>query len=47
MGLRDKFKVIVGGGTTDAAFAESIDADGTAPSGLAAARLCQSLVKTK
>ena len=47
MGLRDKYRVIVGGGTTDAAFAESIDADGTAPDAIQAVKLCQNLIAMK
>ena len=44
MGIRDKFKVIVGGGTTDEAFAKSIGADGTAPDAISAVRLCERLM---
>lgn len=47
MGLRDKYKVIIGGGTTDVAFAESIGADGTAPDALQAVKLCESLMLEK
>ena len=47
MGLRDKFKVIVGGGTTDEAYAESIGADGTAPDAIQAVALCERLVSEK
>ena len=44
VGLRDKYKIIVGGGTTDAAFAESIGADGTAFDAVEVVRLCQRLM---
>ncbi len=44
MGLRDKYKVIVGGGTTDAAFAKSIGADGTASDAVGAVKLCAQLM---
>jgi methanogenic corrinoid protein MtbC1 len=47
MGIRDKYKVIVGGGTTDAAFAESIGADGTAPDAIQAVKLCERLMAEK
>ncbi|MGI5926682.1 MAG: cobalamin B12-binding domain-containing protein [Thermacetogeniaceae bacterium] len=47
MGLRDKFKVIVGGGTTDEAFAKSIGADGTAPDAIQAVKLCERLLSEK
>ncbi len=47
MGIRDKYKVIVGGGTTDAAFAKSIGADGTAPDAVQAVKLCESLISQK
>jgi methanogenic corrinoid protein MtbC1 len=44
MGLRDKHKVIVGGGVTTQAYADSIGADGFAANAVEAARLCKSLV---
>jgi len=47
MGLRDKYRVIVGGGTTDAAFAESIGADGTASDAFHAVKLCEQLMSEK
>jgi methanogenic corrinoid protein MtbC1 len=47
MDLRDKYKVIVGGGTTDAAYAESIGADGTAPDAIQAVKLCEILISEK
>lgn len=47
MGLRDKYRVIVGGGTTDAAFAESIGADGTAPDAIQTVTLCKRLMLEK
>lgn len=47
LGIRNQYKVIVGGGTTDAAFAESIDADGTAPDAIGAVKLCNNLMAMK
>jgi methylmalonyl-CoA mutase cobalamin-binding domain/chain len=46
-GLRDRYKVIVGGGATDAAFAESIGADGTASDSVEVVKLCRRLTTTK
>jgi methanogenic corrinoid protein MtbC1 len=47
MGLRDKYKVIVGGGTTSEEFAASIGADGTAPDAVKALKLCEKLMAEK
>ncbi len=47
MGIRDKYKVIVGGGATDEAYAKSIGADGTAPDAFQAVKLCQRLMSEK
>lgn len=44
MGLRSKFKVIIGGGTTTKAYADQIGADGWAEDAVRAATLCESLV---
>ncbi len=44
LGLRDKYKVIIGGGTTDAMYAESIGADGWAPDAFDAVKLCERLM---
>lgn len=43
-GLRQKYKVIVGGGTTTERFAQFMGADGWAPNAVKAAELCKSLV---
>mgnify|MGYP001561664665 CR=1 FL=1 len=43
-GLRQKYKVIVGGGTTTERFAQFMGADGWAPNAVKATELCKSLV---
>jgi len=45
MGLRDRFKVIVGGRPLSAEFAEKIGADGYAPNAAAALRMVRELMK--
>ena len=44
MGLRDRFKVIVGGGATTEEIADQLGADGWAENAVAAAALCEGLV---
>ncbi|MEJ2708228.1 MAG: corrinoid protein [Anaerolineales bacterium] len=44
MGLREKFKVIIGGGVTTLEYAASIGADGWAPNAIEAVKLCEDLV---
>ncbi|MCL5736773.1 MAG: cobalamin-dependent protein [Actinobacteria bacterium] len=44
IGVRDQYKIIVGGGTTDTAFAESIGADGTATDAVEVVKLCHRLI---
>jgi len=44
MGLRDKFKVIAGGGPTSPEYVESIGADGWAPNGFETVKLCERLL---
>ena len=43
-GLRDRFKVIIGGAPTSPKFTEKIGADGYAPNASAAIRLVRSLI---
>lgn len=43
-GLRQKYKVIVGGGTTTDRFAQFLGADGWAPNAVKAAEVCKSLM---
>lgn len=47
MGLRGRYKVIIGGGTTSMAFAKQIGADGWAPDAVEAVTLCESMVSRK
>lgn len=47
VGARDEFKIIVGGGSVDAAWADEIDADGYAPDAAAAVVLCKKLMGVK
>jgi hypothetical protein len=44
MGLRDRFKVIVGGAETSQENADAMGADGWAPNAVAAVRLCRDLL---
>jgi dimethylamine corrinoid protein len=44
MGLREHFKVIVGGGTTTQETADQVGADGWAPNAVEAVALCQGLM---
>lgn len=44
MGLRERFKVIVGGGATTEETADELGADGWAENAVAAAALCEDLV---
>jgi 5-methyltetrahydrofolate--homocysteine methyltransferase len=44
-GMRSKYKIIVGGGCIDQAWADEIGADGYAPDAAAAVELCKSLQK--
>ena len=44
MGLRERFKVIVGGGTTTQETAEQLGADGWAPNAVEAVALCERLM---
>ena len=44
MGLRDKYKVIIGGGPTTQELAESLGADGWAPDAVSAVTLCERLI---
>ena len=44
MGLRERFKVIVGGGTTTQETAEQLGADGWAPNAVEAVALCKGLM---
>jgi methanogenic corrinoid protein MtbC1 len=44
MGLRERFKIIVGGGTTTQQTADQLGSDGWAPNALAAVALCKGLV---
>jgi dimethylamine corrinoid protein len=46
-GVRDRFKVLVGGASVSAAYARSIGADGFAPNAVAAARVAKKLMKQK
>jgi len=45
VGAREQFKIIVGGGCIDQAWADEIGADGYAPDAAAAVELCKKLVK--
>jgi len=45
MGLRQRFKVIIGGGQTNQEVAEEMGADGWAPNAIEAVRLCQHLME--
>lgn len=47
MGLRDKYFVIVGGGTTDEAYAKLVGADGTAQDAVQCVKLCDRLMAQK
>jgi corrinoid protein of di/trimethylamine methyltransferase len=47
MGLREKYRVIVGGGPTNQAWAEQIGADGYGPSAIDAVRLAKHLIQMK
>jgi methanogenic corrinoid protein MtbC1 len=44
MDLRERFKVIVGGGTTTQETADELDADGWAPNAVEAVALCEGLM---
>jgi methanogenic corrinoid protein MtbC1 len=44
MGLRERFKVIVGGGATTEEIADELGADGWAENAVTAAALCEGLV---
>lgn len=45
-GLRDKYKVVIGGGPTNQAWADQIKADGWAPDAVAAVRMLNQLVQS-
>lgn len=45
MGIRNKYKVIIGGGGTSLAYAKSVGADGWAANASEAVKLCNSLVR--
>lgn len=47
MGLRDRFKVIIGGALTSQAVADEIGADGWAPNAVEAVRLCRNLMEQR
>lgn len=47
MGLRDKYRVIIGGGVTTQEYATSIGADGWAPDAVKAVNLCEGLVANR
>lgn len=44
MGLRHKYRVIIGGGTTSEEYARSVGADGWAPNAIDAVRVCKNLI---
>jgi methanogenic corrinoid protein MtbC1 len=44
MGLRDRFRVIIGGGTTTQEIADEMGADGWAPNAVEAVGLCEGLM---
>lgn len=45
MGLRDRFRVIIGGGQTNQEVADEMGADGWAPNAVEAVRLCRHLME--
>jgi len=47
MGLRDRFRVIIGGGQTNQEAAEEMGADGWAPNAVEAVRLCRNLTEQR
>jgi len=47
MGLRDRFRVIIGGGQTNQEVADEMRADGWAPNAVEAVRLCRNLMEQR
>ncbi|MBP1686280.1 MAG: hypothetical protein H6Q33_2423 [Deltaproteobacteria bacterium] len=47
MGLRDRFRVIIGGGQTSQDVADQMGADGWAPNAVEAVRLCRNLMEQR
>ena len=47
MGLRDRFRVIIGGGQTNQEAADEMGADGWAPNAVEAVRLCRNLMEQR
>ena len=46
-GIRDQFKIIVGGGPINDVFAESIGADGYSKTAFGAVEVCKKLIKSE
>lgn len=47
MGLRDRYRVIIGGGLTSQEVADAMGADGWAPNAIEAVRLCRTLMERR